>query len=181
VDSDDPRAGDRLSDWLGFEVELRRPSGRAEQVDEYLTESAELTSFDLPPWGFADESPVHLLSEDTVARAREWYPDGSWDVRRFRPNVVLSAGELPEHGPIAVGRVLLQVTGLCRRCVMITLPQRELARDTEILRAVVTQADKTFGSYANVLRTGVVRMGDQVAAPLAEPGFAAASSAERGM
>ncbi|MET8758740.1 MOSC N-terminal beta barrel domain-containing protein [Lentzea sp. NPDC004782] len=181
VHSDDPESADRLSDWLHLDVELRRPSGQAVQVEEYLTESAKLASFELPQWGFVDESPVHVLSEDLLAQGREWHPDGVWDVRRFRPNVVLSAGELPQRGPIAAGRVLLDVTGPCRRCVMISMAQRGLAKDRELLRAVVTRSDKTFGVYANVLRTGVVCTGDQVATPEAEPGFVAVSRGERGI
>ena len=63
--------------------------------------------------------------------------------RRFRPNIVVATGP-DEQGfaendwighAVAIGdQVRLQVTGPCPRCVMTTLPQGDLPKDSGILR-----------------------------------------------
>src|SRR5262245_34864342 len=36
-----------------------------------------------------DTAPVHLLTTATLSRLSELYPDGRFEVRRFRPNIVV--------------------------------------------------------------------------------------------
>ena len=43
----------------------------------------------MPPGTFFDLAPVHLLTTATIDRLRELYPQGRFEVRRFRPNIVL--------------------------------------------------------------------------------------------
>jgi uncharacterized protein len=48
-----------------------------------------VTDFGLP-WGtFFDCALVHLLTRATLDRLRELYPHGRFEVRRFRPNIVV--------------------------------------------------------------------------------------------
>jgi hypothetical protein len=54
-----------------------------------------VTDFGLPEGTFFDSAAVHLLTTATLDRLRMLYPEGRFEVRRFRPNVVVetTAGE----------------------------------------------------------------------------------------
>src|ERR671912_577166 len=54
-----------------------------------------VTDFTLPEGTFFDCAMVHLLTTATLDRLRELYPQGRFEVRRFRPNIVvqLASGE----------------------------------------------------------------------------------------
>ena len=58
--------------------------------------------------------------------------------------------------------VRLNITGPCPRCVMTTLPQSDLPRDTGILRSAAQHNGANVGVYASVLQGGMVRRGDPV-------------------
>src|SRR5262245_21568864 len=91
-----------------------------------------VTDFVLPEGTFFDCATVHLLTTATLDRLRELYPKGRFEVRRFRPNIVVepASGEkgFVENAwighTICIGdEVRLNVSGPCPRCVMTTLPQ----------------------------------------------------------
>ena len=64
---------------------------------------------------------------------------------------------------LAIGdTVRLRVTGSCPRCVMTTLPQGDLPKDTGILRAAAQHNDANVGVYASVEQVGPIRRGDSV-------------------
>src|SRR5207253_8199955 len=102
-----------------------------------------VTDFDLPEGTFFDSAVVHVLTTATLDRLRELYPQGRFEVRRFRPNLVLQTGDgvkdFVENAwigkTLAIGdQVLLSITGPCPRCVMTTLAQGDLSKDPGILR-----------------------------------------------
>jgi uncharacterized protein YcbX len=99
------------------------------------------------------------------------YPPGRFEVRRFRPNIVVETANTEKDfvedawiGQIlAIGdAVRLSITGHCARCVMTTLPQGDLPRDTGILRTAALHNRANVGVYASVLQGGKVRRGDSV-------------------
>ena len=52
-----------------------------------------VTDFTLPEeTSFLDVAMVHLLTTATLDRLRELYPQGRFEVRRFRPNIVVQLG-----------------------------------------------------------------------------------------
>jgi len=113
---------------------------------------------------------VHLLTTATLNRLHEHYPPGRFEVQRFRPNIVVDTSE--EKGfsenawishTITIGEeVRLKITGACGRCVMTTLPQGDLPRDSGILRTAVQQNQGNVGVYAAVVRGGTIRRDDSV-------------------
>ena len=114
---------------------------------------------------------MHLLTTATLDRLRLMYPQGRFEVRRFRPNIVVETAndekEFAENAWIgqivAIGdAVRLSITGPCGRCVMTTLPQGDLPKDAGILRTAVQQNHANVGVYASVLQGGKVRRGDSV-------------------
>jgi uncharacterized protein len=50
-----------------------------------------VTDFALPEGTFFDCATVHLLTTATLDRLRELYPTGRFEVRRFRPNIVMES------------------------------------------------------------------------------------------
>ena len=130
-----------------------------------------VTDFALPVGTFFDCAVVHLLTTATLDRLGELYPRGRFEVRRFRPNIVVQ----PASGgtgfienswvghTLAIGdEVRLSVTGPCGRCVMTTLPQGDLPRDPDILRTAAKHNHVQVGVYAAVVRVGTIRRGDSV-------------------
>jgi uncharacterized protein YcbX len=130
-----------------------------------------VTDFALPKDTFFDCATVHLLTTATLDRLDELYLAGRFDVRRFRPNIVIeavSAGtSFVENGwigqTLAIGdEIRLRITGPCGRCVMTTLAQGELPRDSGILRTAVQHNQGNVGVYATVLQGGTMRRGDRL-------------------
>ena len=58
--------------------------------------------------------------------------------------------------------VQLAITAPCSRCVMITLPQGDLPKDSGILRAAAQYNEVNVGVYAAVISGGTIRRGDTV-------------------
>jgi uncharacterized protein YcbX len=100
---------------------------------------------------FFDCAVVHLLTTATLDRLRVLYPQGRLQVRRFRP-----------IGDAVRLSISLSITGPCPRCVMTTLPQADLPKDTGILRTAAQHNRANVGVYASVLQGGKVRRGDSV-------------------
>ncbi len=156
-------------------VELQDPGpAHAEEYwpdMEGLEHRDTVTDFTLPEGTFFDCATVHLVTTATVDRLRELYPNGRFEVRRFRPNIVVEpasgAKGFVENGwigrTIRIGNdVRLSVTGPCARCVMTTLPQGDLPQDPGILRTAAQHNQANVGVYAAVARGGAIRRGDRV-------------------
>jgi uncharacterized protein len=153
--------------------------GRAQAVtaEEYWPDMEGLdfrdtvSDFTLPEGTFFDCAMVHLLTTATLDRLHELYPQGRFEVPRFRPNVVItpesSDKDFVENAwwghTVAIGdEVRLAVTGPCARCVMTTLAQGDLPSDPGILRTVALSNKANVGVYAKVERGGTIRRGDPV-------------------
>jgi MOSC domain-containing protein len=130
-----------------------------------------VTDFALPTGTFFDCATVHLLTTATLNRLRECYPQGQFEVQRFRPNIVVEpvggAQRFAEQAwighTLAIGdEVRLHITGPCGRCVMTTLAQGELPQDPNILRTAVRQSQGHVGVYATVVQGGTMRRRDRV-------------------
>jgi uncharacterized protein YcbX len=178
VVSDQADVNQVLSSALRREVKLSTLASRAAGTsEEYwpdmdgLDHRDTVTDFGLPEGTFFDCAFVHLLTTATIDRLRGLYPEGRFEVRRFRPNIVVNTAD-GEKGFVEnewIGRTLaigdsvrLSVTGPCPRCVMTTLPQGDLPRDTGILRTAVQHNQGGVGVYASVLQGGQIRRGDSV-------------------
>jgi uncharacterized protein YcbX len=174
--SEQPGVDGLLSSALGREVELTRV--RAEQefsAEEYVPEIEGLehpdsvTEWDLPGGTFFDLATVHLLTTATIDRLRELYPKGRFEVRRFRPNIVVSTTDRGFVENDWLGRtvtvgdaVRLRITRPCPRCVMTTLAQGDLPKDPGILRTAAQNNAGNVGVYADILSGGAIHRGDPV-------------------
>src|SRR5215469_13255844 len=116
-----------------------------------------------------DSAPLHLLSEASIAWLRARLPDVAIDARRFRPNLVIAteATRLVEQEwlgrEIVIGDALVvRAARPTVRCVMTTLPQAELGTAPAVLQTLTEQNAASLGIYAEVLRPGMVRIGDEL-------------------
>jgi len=175
VTSDQGDLNQILSKALNREVALRAARGGAVNAEEYwpdmdgLDHRDTVTDFTLPEGTFFDCAMVHLLTTATLDRLRELYPQGRFEVRRFRPNIVVQLAS-DEKGfaenawvghTLAIGTaVRLNITGPCGRCVMTTLAQGDLSWDPGILRTAAQHNQVNVGVYAAVARGGSIRRGD---------------------
>src|SRR6266404_1864623 len=130
-----------------------------------------VTDLPIPEGKFFECAMVHLLTNATLDRLRQLYPQGRFEIPRFRPNVVVAptSAEKDFVENAWVGRKLtigdsvrLSITGPFIRCVMTTLAQGDLPRDPGILRMAAQHNKVSVGVYATVERGGLVRRGDAV-------------------
>jgi len=177
VTSTAPELNSMLSQGLGREVALESLPPKEPRLEEYWPDLEELDQRDtvtdepMPPGSFFDGAPVHLLTTAALDRLREAYSDGRFEVRRFRPNIVIrpdadTSGFVENEWvgrTLAIGEeVRLCIERPCPRCVMTTLPQSDLPADTGILRAAARTNQGHVGVYATVVHGGTIRRGDSV-------------------
>ena len=160
VSSDEPGFDATLSKFLGRDVVLTATAPQMPIYDhfwfDYQTplgrpvENPDGDSLTTVPAGFGapgtffDYTPLHILTTSTLDQLRALYPDGQWEVRRFRPNIVVAAASGEDGfiedawigGELHAGDVSLKVIDTMVRCVMTTLPQGDLPNDPGILRTL---------------------------------------------
>jgi len=192
VSSDEPSVDDTLSDMVGRRVTLESTAPSEAVFEEYWPDMEDISpeghrdtvtderlGMAAPPGTFFDLAPMAVLTTATLQRLGELYPRGSFDVQRFRMNLIVDPdadgfveNEWIGH-TLAVGDgVSLPVTLADPRCVMTTLPQGDLPKDPGILRAAAQHNRLDIpgvglypcvGVYAGVASGGTVRRGDPVA------------------
>jgi uncharacterized protein len=177
VTSDQGDLNQILSKALNREVTLGAAQRGAVNAEEYwpdmdgLDHRDTVTDFTLPEETFFDVAMVHLLTMATLDRLRELYPQGRFEVRRFRPNIVVQLGSSEKSfaenawvgHTLAIGTtVRLKITSPCGRCVMTTLAQGDLPNDPGILRTAAQHNQVNVGVYAAVERGGTIRRGDPI-------------------
>jgi uncharacterized protein YcbX len=190
-----------LSSFCGREVELARaapddftidqyhpdqenldPEGHRDEVAETRLGAAFFNQQGLPsavPEGsFFDLFPISVLTTSSLDQLTQLQPQSSFDVRRFRMNVIV---ETPASGfventwldrSLDIGDdVQLAVAIPDPRCVMTSVAQEDLPKDPQILKTLAqhNRIDVAgsglypcAGVYAVVGSTGTMRTGDRV-------------------
>jgi uncharacterized protein YcbX len=113
---------------------------------------------------------IHLISDSSIRALKRTYPAGDFDVRRFRPNLVLTLGggaeDFAEEAWIGrslkVGSAVLKVEKPNERCVVPTMSQRGVREDKRILETIVEANDRMLGVLCSVAKSGSVAVGDSV-------------------
>jgi uncharacterized protein YcbX len=177
VTSEDRDAEGRISASLGRQVQLLKGAPAASSLEEYWPDIDDLARRDvvtdeaMPAETFFDCATIHILTTATLKSLQSLYPQGRFEARRFRPNFVIEtdtpAGSFPENEwhekTLAIGNeVKIRITGPCGRCVMTTLSQSDLPKDTDILKTAAKHNQARVGVYAEVVQGGTVRRGDAV-------------------
>jgi uncharacterized protein YcbX len=165
-----------MTSALGRGVTLMSAVPPSAELEEYwpdmdgLAHRDAVTDEAMPPGTFFDLAVLHLLTTSTLDQLRALYPDGRFEPRRFRPNLIIDTS--PQSGfaenqwtgkTLSIGpEVKIKITGPCPRCVMTTLPQGDLPKDPGILRTAAKYNGVHVGAYASVVQAGAVRIGDSV-------------------
>jgi uncharacterized protein YcbX len=119
-----------------------------------------------PAEPFVDDAPVSIIV-DKWLRGLSAYVGYDVGFERFRPNFFVTSREgfsLTEEAmtgrEAALGDVLLRVRYPIERCVVTTYDQAGGESDPEILSYVARERSAWMGVYCDVLRAGIVRIGD---------------------
>lgn len=102
---------------------------------------------------YVDEAHLHLVGAGEL---------GDWDVRRFRPNVVVDGAHDLDHlvgSRLALGAVVVDVYKRTKRCGMPTMAQPGIEKDTAVLRTLARGRDLRLGVYAQVVTPGRLDVG----------------------
>ena len=183
----DPETSRVLSRFLGREVTVERAETTMQGV--YASDWPEIEGvslqrdFDAPTnltgrgRSFADVEPLHILTTSSLNALNAADPDIVVDVRRFRPNIVISTPENEgfvendwEGLELTAGEVVIKIIDPTARCIMTTVQQGELPQQKGILQTLArinrvkyklgTMA--AFGANATVLKEGQLILGDQL-------------------
>jgi uncharacterized protein YcbX len=164
------------------DVEGADPGGNRDTVVPQKLGSALFASLGMespvPVGSFFDVFPMSVLTSSTLARLSELQPEVRFDRRRFRMNVIVKTerpgfieNDWVGHGLGLGDAALLSVALLDPRCVMTTLAQDDLPKDTDVLRTLVRHNRIQLGElgkfpcagvYAVIAAPGTVRTGDRV-------------------
>jgi len=165
VHLDLPNGATDLSAWLGRPVRLVRAGGgvrgRYEIAEDAEDEAGSpWVQWDGPDATFHDtgRTVVSVLATGSLR---------SWDVRRFRGNLIVEAGEGAEASlaghVVALGTARASGTRPINRCVLVTRPQPGgIARDLDVLRTINRERDGKLGVGLRVTTAGVVAVGDEI-------------------
>jgi uncharacterized protein len=171
--SADPNVHAVLSEWLGHGARLVSADSDARATYEIGADFEDdshpvVHQWEGPAGTFHDSRPVHLLSTATLEAIRAAHPDGSFEIERFRPNLVVEAdaeGFVEERwvgATLSIGTATFEVVKPTSRCVMTTRPQVGLPRDLDILKTINRVNDGNLGVLARVVREGHVSVGDVI-------------------
>jgi uncharacterized protein YcbX len=171
----DAGADDALTAWLGRPVHLAGRDEAGERSFEMTfdppNDDSEYYEIPAPPGTFLDSAHVHLVTTATLRGCAEARPDLDWDVRRFRPNVVVDMGgpafveQAWIGGEVRVGEVVLHVDSPAVRCAMPLRAQPGLEREPKLFEAMSDlneQFPNHLGIYCSVVAPGSVSVGDPV-------------------
>lgn len=184
-----------LSEWLERPIRLCSVDDISELGDGHLTyqmtfdppnDDSEYYDIPMPEGSFVDLAPMHLLTTATLDGCAAARPDLNWDVRRFRPNVLVDVeGERFIESawtgkPIGIGDdLVIEVAQATVRCAMplrhqppldpgsdsAADPLPELASQPSLYQAMNElrpDMPNHLGVYVNVLEPGQVRVGDRL-------------------
>ena len=169
------RTGRRLLQWAlvrgRMAAELRELFGREpeEPLPDLADHPGAVFEFQTPPGTYFDVFPIHVLTTSALQLMSRLNPAAVWDVRRFRPNVLVEtdsttgavendwAGRAIRIGGFVVKGELPTV-----RCAMTMHAQADLPRDPSVLRTIVRDANQCLGLFASVIDAGSVATDDPV-------------------
>jgi uncharacterized protein len=167
------RTDSRLSKWLGGPVSLvpsqGAVAGRAEYFEDATDDTSQAIEWTMPDGRYVDSAPILMLTTASLRAAAGHHPDGAWDVRRFRPNILI---DLEGEGwiedswvgqQIQIGTVALTPRQPCIRCTMVTRSQPGLDADTEVFRTLARHHGGLLGVWSDVATPGNVAVGDRAA------------------
>ncbi|MCW2796014.1 MOSC N-terminal beta barrel domain-containing protein [Nocardioides sp.] len=160
-----------LSQWLGSAVSLVSSAGSAGGRAEYFADATDDNSlaieWTMPAGRYVDAAPVLVLTTASLRTAAALHPGGTWDPRRFRPNMLIDVegdgwveDQWVSHS-LQVGAATVMPTQPCVRCTMVTRAQPGLEPDVDVFRTLARHHHGHFGVWSDVLEGATVSIGDR--------------------
>jgi uncharacterized protein len=178
-DGPGPKTDRLLSEWLGSPVSLvtsvEGAAGRAEYFEDATDDTSRPIEWTMPDRRFVDAAPLLVLTTASLRAAKALHPAGSWQPRRFRPNLLM---ETPGEGwleddwigrRLQVGTAALAPAQGCIRCTMVTREQPGIEADRDVFRALARHHGATFGVWCEVTVPGAVALGNPVSVRVGDP------------
>ena len=106
--------------------------GVGEFFADATDDNSKVVSWTMPAGRFVDALPLLVVTTASLRKGRALHPDGVWEARRFRPNIVI---DVDDEGwvedqwcgrAVDIGTAVVQPVVPCERCTMVT---RASARD----------------------------------------------------
>ena len=167
-----PVTDDALSAWLGKPVTLIAASESVAAYAEYFADATDDASqaieWTLPKGRFVDLFPVLVMTTAGLRSGAGAYPGGTWDVRRFRPNILIQLngeGWLEDawaERHLNIGSAQLIPRQRCTRCTMVNRAQPGLDMDVNIYKTLYRTHQGKAGMWTQVLLPGSISEGDPV-------------------
>lgn len=162
-----------LSTWLERDVALNQVTPDVDLSYEMTfdppNDGAELYEIPAAPGSFLDLAAVHLVSLQTLRGGVTARPDLNWDVRRFRPNLVVDAVGTSPFGEDAwcgrqlrIGTAVVEALQPTVRCAMPLRAQPGLESQPALFHALDEIHANHLGIYLSVVEPGEIRIGDPV-------------------
>lgn len=178
-----------IAAWLDRDCAVRPASevtgSSYEMTFDPPNDEAELVEIPMAANTFFDLTPIHVLTTGSLATMAAAHPEGTWDVRRFRPNLLIAtaadhAGEVPDApvdpgvahplfpedgwvgATFAAGGASIAVVMPAVRCAMPNRAQPGFERDIDIFRTLSAHHGNHLGVYCESRGAGTVAVGDAV-------------------
>ena len=174
-----PATDAALSAWLGRPVALVAAAASDASNAEYFADATDDTSqaieWTMPQGRFVDAFPVLVMTTAGLRSAGSVYSAGAWEVRRFRPNVLIDLdgqGWLEDAWAdrcLRVREAQLLPSKRCIRCTMVSRAQPGLDRDVNIYKTLHRTHGGEAGMWTLVIQPGSIAEGDVVEVTEAAP------------
>jgi hypothetical protein len=161
-----PRNEEEFMAYLGQQFG-REPGEPLPDMTQFPQELMEFAAF---PGMHFDVTPLQLLTTASLAHMAGKNPGANWDVRRFRPNILIEtaagAQGLVETGwvgkSLRIGKLTVLCPGPTPRCAMTMQAQRDFPFDKTILRTIVREGSQNLGVYSTASNAATISVGDTV-------------------
>ena len=152
------------------EAALREIFARTEDepLPDLASFPAEIFTYESPPGTYFDAFPLLIMTRSALQTMSAHRADSDFDIRRFRPNLLIDTpeGGFAENAWVGktarIGTATVKIEMSCPRCVMTTHGFKDLPKDPGIMRALVQANNGDLGVYASIVEPGDIHVGDEL-------------------
>jgi uncharacterized protein YcbX len=164
------------------QLKITRSDGHSHQWDEHFQQeiqqripysiSTERFNINAHEQLAVDDGSILIITDRSLKRIEQALGKPV-DERRFRANFMIQLYDDVDDDEssyigkqLIVGNVKLDIQSLCQRCTMVTIHPDNLESDPTLLKSISENMNLNFGMYADVVRVGMVQVGDIVYAAI---------------